>query len=110
MVRADKGCSLLDRPSIRQFCNSLPISRATYYRRPARSAAACDDLWLRDQIQCIALTWPQYGYRRITQQLARQGVEVNHKRVLRLMRQDNLLCLRRKAFMVTTNSTHGHPV
>jgi transposase InsO family protein len=50
---------------------------------------------------------PFYGYRRITAHLHRQGLKVNHKRVLRLMRQDNLLCLRqRKAFLVTTDSNH----
>jgi len=77
--------SKLDAHSIRQFCDSVKISRATYYRRGAESPAVDDDLWLRDHIQCIALAWPQYGYRRITKELSRQGILVNHKRVLRLM-------------------------
>jgi transposase InsO family protein len=65
---------------------------------------------LRDQIQKIALAFPAYGYRRITRELGRRGWAVNHKRVLRLMRQDNLLCLRRKSFLRTTDSGHSLPV
>jgi putative transposase len=62
---------------------------------------------LRDHIQRIALDWPQYGYRRITVELHRRGVEVNHKRALRLMREDNLLCLRKRRFISTTDSCHS---
>ena len=58
---------------------------------------------LRDAMQKIALESPCYGYRRITAELQRGGFDVNHKRVLRLMREDNLLCLRHKAFVVTTD-------
>jgi putative transposase len=65
---------------------------------------------LRDAIQRLALQWPQYGYRCITKQLHRQGNIVNHKRVLRLMREDNLLCLRKRRFMITTDSNHKHLV
>ena len=53
---------------------------------------------------------PTYGYRRITAQVQREGITVNHKRVLRLMREDNLLCLRKRRFIVTTDSAHGLPV
>ena len=62
---------------------------------------------LRDQIQCLALEWPQYGYRRLTAELHRQGIPANHKRVLRLMREDNLLCLRKRHFILTTDSRHS---
>jgi len=63
---------------------------------------------LRDAIQRIALENRKYGYRRITGELGRQGWRINHKRVLRLMRRDNLLCLRCKPFVpVTTDSNHG---
>jgi transposase InsO family protein len=65
---------------------------------------------LRDAMQQVALEFPAYGYRRITMELNRRGFAVNHKRVLRLMRQDNLLCLRRKSFVVTTDSRHNLPV
>lgn len=65
---------------------------------------------LRDAIQKIALKMPAYGYRRVTAELRRQGRTVNHKRVLRIMREDNLLCLRRRKFVVTTDSNHKLPV
>lgn len=61
---------------------------------------------LRDAIQKLAVEMPAYGYRRITMALRRAGWVVNHKRVLRLMRADNLLCLRRRAFVRTTDSNH----
>jgi transposase InsO family protein len=65
---------------------------------------------LRDLIQQIALEWPAYGYRRITAELRRRGQPVNRKRVLRLMRADNLLCLRKRRFVHTTNSDHRLPI
>lgn len=86
---------------------TLALSRATHYRYLASPLPTDPDLELRDHIQHIALDWPQYGYRRITAELHRQGVEVNHKRVLRLMREDNLLCLRKRRFISTTDSRHS---
>src|SRR5260370_927846 len=68
------------------------------------------EMELRDARQQVALDFPAYGYRRITFELNRRGFAVNHKRVLRLMRADNLLCLRHKAFVVTTDSRHNLPV
>jgi transposase InsO family protein len=65
---------------------------------------------LRSQIQNIVLRWPAYGYRRVQAELERQGWRVNHKRVLRLMRVDSLLCLRRRKFIFTTDSKHGLPI
>jgi putative transposase len=65
---------------------------------------------LRDAIQRIALEWPSYGRRRITQELRRRGWTVNPKRVQRLMREDNLLCVRKRKFVVTTDSNHGKKV
>ena len=66
---------------------------------------------LHDALQRLALAWPGYGYRRLTAALKRQGLIVNHKRVLRLMREDNLLCLRYgRGFVVTTDSRHAFPV
>jgi transposase InsO family protein len=65
---------------------------------------------LRIQIQHIALRWPAYGYRRVHAELVRQGWRINHKRVLRVMRIDNLLCVRRRKFIFTTDSRHGLPI
>ena len=56
------------------------------------------------------MEWSCYGYRRIKKELHRRGVKANHKCVLRLMREDNLLCLRKKRFLATTGSDHGLPV
>jgi transposase InsO family protein len=58
----------------------------------------------------VALAWPPYGYRRVTAELRRRGVAANHKRVLRLMREDNLLCLRKRRYAITTDSGHDLPV
>jgi transposase InsO family protein len=95
--------------SVKGMCEVLSLSRATLYRRSGTEALD-DDTELRDEIQRIALDMPAYGYRRITKALARQGHQVNHKRVLRLMREDNLLCLRKMKYISTTDSGHGLPV
>jgi len=92
---------------VTQLCKALKLSRATFYRYRKATQSADRDVELRDQIQRLALEFPAYGYRRISAQLQRDGVVVNHKRVLRLMREDNLLCLRKQRFVVTTNSAHG---
>jgi putative transposase len=66
---------------------------------------------LRTRMQRIALRWPAYGYRRVHAELLRQGWTINHKRVLRLLRVDNLLCVRRRKFLLgTTYSRHGLPI
>lgn len=87
------------------------ISRASYYRFDENTMPRGDaDMELRDAIQRIALEWPSYGRRRIHQELRRGGWAVNEKRVYRLMREDNLLCVRKRKFVVTTDSRHGHKV
>lgn len=88
------------------------VSRPGFYRHLAgRSTAAKDaDMDLRDAIQRIALAWPSYGRPRITEELRRQGWQVNPKRVYRLMREDNLLCVRKRKFVVTTDSNHGRRI
>ena len=68
------------------------------------------DLDLRDAIQRIALEWPSYGRPRITAELRRRGWSVNAKRVYRILREDNLLCVRKRKFVVTTNSNHGRRI
>ena len=87
------------------------VSRSSFYRfHPDGKPDADRDMELRDAIQRIALEWPSYGRPRITAQLRRQGWRVNPKRVYRLMREDNLLCLRRRKFVITTGSNHSLPV
>ena len=76
----------------------------------ARPAGSDPDMELRDAMQRIALEFPSYGWPRMTAELQRRGWAVNHKRVYRLMREDNLLCLRKRKFVVTTDSEHGLPV
>jgi transposase InsO family protein len=96
--------------SLRHGCQILSVSRATLYRYRHPAPPSAEEMDLRDVLQRTALEWPSYGYRRLTHELQRQGYEVNHKRVLRLMRQDNLLCVRKRRFVVTTDSAHGRPV
>ena len=93
--------------AVNALCQMTGISRASYYRWRAPPPSIPVEMELRDAIQQVALEFPAYGYRRITRELNRRGFAVNHKCVLRLMRQDNLLCLRRKSFVVTTDSRHS---
>jgi putative transposase len=93
--------------TIARMCTLAGISRAGYYRQWRLSAPRQEEAAVRDAIQRVALTHPYYGYRRITAELRRAGYVANHKRVLRLMRQDNLLCLKRRPFVpMTTQSRH----
>jgi len=87
------------------------LSRAGYYRHWRSSAPREENTALCDRLQQLALAHRHYGYRRLGVLLRREGWDVNHKRVLRLMRADNLLCLRRRAFVPpTTDSKHSWPV
>jgi putative transposase len=92
------------------LCRAAGVSRAGYYRFLLRTQPQGSDMDLCSQIQQIALRWPAYGYRRVHAELRRQGWSVNHKRILRLLRADNLLCLRRRKFILTTDSQHGLPI
>ncbi|MGH8674302.1 MAG: IS3 family transposase [Burkholderiales bacterium] len=97
--------------SVSRMCTLVGLSRASYYRHWRASAPREEEACVRDAIQHAALKNRFYGYRRITFELKRQGLIVNHKRVLRLMRKDNLLCLRKRPFVpVTTQSNHGWKV
>ena len=89
------------------MCEVAGFSRAGYYRFPDPAKPAAADMDLRDERQKIALEWPSYGSRRIKQELKARGWEVNRKRVQRLMREDNLLCVAKRKFVVTTDSAHG---
>ena len=97
--------------SVARLCEISGLSRATYYRRSATAPGGDSaDIEVRDRLQELACESPSYGYRRLTAALRRDGFPVNRKRVLRLMREDNLLCLRKKRFVATTDSSHGLPV
>lgn len=85
----------------------LPRS-SYYYRSESRHCRLRVDADLRDRIEMIVLEYPYYGYRRVTKELRRRGISVNHKRVQRLMRQEGLLCRRRKRFLATTDSRHSY--
>lgn len=92
---------------VKGLCEAAGLSLSTFYRlRSAEPARNEEETHLRELIQEIALKWPAYGYRRVTAEIRRRGHQVNHKRVLRLMREDNLLCLRKRRFAVTTDSDH----
>jgi transposase InsO family protein len=88
------------------MCHLAEVSRAGFYRVPWASGGAKTDMDVRDAMQKIALEFPSYGWPRMTAELRRRGWVVNHKRVYRLMREDNLLCLRKHTFILTTDSNH----
>ena len=92
--------------TVLRMCDLGHVSRAGLYRYDPKAETPEDDLDLREDIQKIALELPYYGRPRITAELKHRGWEVNHKRVGRIMREDNLLCLRRRKFVVTTDSNH----
>src|SRR5271170_5205546 len=96
---------------VQHLCQLAQLSRAGYYRHLAPRESKRDDADIRDAIHRIALSDRFYGYRRIAEQLKREGLVVNSKRVRRLMRLDNLLSLRYKPFVPrTTDSAHGYEI
>jgi transposase InsO family protein len=95
---------------IERACQLLGASRASFYRHaPERGArlAEAAAVALRDRIEWIVVEFAGYGYRRVTAQLRREGWRVNHKRVLRLMREESLLCQLQRRWRRTTDSEHG---
>jgi transposase InsO family protein len=96
--------------SIEEVCRTVPVSRAGFYRHFDEHAPRQAETELRDRIQRVALENRFYGYRRVAAELRRQGLVVNHKRVLRVMQQDNLLSLRKRRFVITTDSRHYRPI
>jgi len=96
--------------SIEEACRVARVSRAGFYRFFDEQAPRQAETELRDRIQRVALENRFYGYRRVAAELRLQGVVVNHKRVLRVMREDNLLSLRKRRFVVTTDSRHYRPI
>jgi len=104
-VKASRGLS------VQRMVELGRVSRSGCYRLDANHTPGGDaDMDLRDAIQRVALEWPSYGRPRITMELRRRGWTVNPKRVYRLMREDHLLCVRKRKFVVTTGSNHGRRV
>jgi putative transposase len=92
--------------SLRQLCRLLGVSRSWLYERPHRLLQQHSDVALRDEIERIVLDYPGYGYRRVTAELRRREWNVNHKRVLRILRQEGLLCELKRRWIPTTDSNH----
>jgi transposase InsO family protein len=93
--------------TVERMCRLAEVSRAAYYRDWQRTAPLREETELRGVVQRLALAHRHYGYRRIGALLRREGRSVNHKRLVRMMREDNLLCLRKAAFRpATTGSDH----
>ena len=89
------------------MCVLARVSRAGFYRYLRGRAPVEEEMEVRSAIQQIAVDHRRrYGYRRITAELRRRGLTVNHKRVARIMREDNLLGAQLRSFVVTTNSRH----
>jgi transposase InsO family protein len=89
------------------MCWLARVSRAGYYRSLRQHQVDEEEMAVRAAMQEIALLHRRrYGYRRMGAELRRQGLQVNHKRVARLMREDNLLAIRQRRFVITTDSEH----
>ena len=93
--------------SVRRACVLTGAGRTWYYTRPRPDEVAARGTELRDAIERIVLEFPGYGYRRVTKTLQRAGVVVNHKRVLRVMQEESLLCQLERRWVTTTESGHG---
>ena len=97
--------------SVERMCRVAAVSRASFYRWLEPSAPAEEEMEVRTAIQAVVLEHRgRYGYRRVTRELGRRGMIVNHKRVARLMREDNLLAVQPRAFVATTDSAHEFEV
>ena len=103
------GRAKAEHPSIseRELCRLFGVSRSWYYECPSLEEKAAEDVELRNAIERIVLEFPGYGYRRVTKELQRRGWTVNHKRVLRIMREESLLCQLKPRFKATTDSAHS---
>lgn len=94
--------------SIESLCRIAGVSRAGFYRHWQEHEPRVEETEVRAQVQQIVLAHRRhYGYRRVTWELRQQGWAVNHKRVARIMQEDNLLCVPRRRFLLTTDSNHN---
>ena len=98
--------------SVRRGCELMKIARSTLYHKPKEKSLEQlkEEMDLRDRIERICLDFPRYVYRRVTKQLQRESWIVNHKRVLRVMRENDLLCRIRRQRIRTTDANHSYPV
>jgi hypothetical protein len=93
---------------VERACALLDLDRSGYYREPQnRPVHDANETALRDAVENVAAEFAGYGYRRVTAQLMREGWQVNHKRVLRIMREESLLCQIKRRWVPTTDSQHG---
>jgi HTH-like domain len=93
---------------VKRMVRLARVNRANYYHFDENARSSADsEMDLRNAIQWIALEWPSYGRRRITHELRHWGWMVNAKRVHRILREDNLLCVRKRTFVVRTDCSHG---
>jgi transposase InsO family protein len=97
--------------SVERMCQLAAVSRAGFYRYLQPIAADEEEMQVRDAIQKIALEHRRrYGRRRIAAELRQRGMLVNAKRVARILREDNLLAIRERAWVTTTQSRESDPV
>jgi len=92
--------------SINRACKLFDISRDAYYHWLKTKDKVKVDADLKDKIEEIILEFAGYGYRRVTKELERRGYIINHKKVLKIMREKSLLCKIKRAFVKTTDSNH----
>lgn len=86
----------------------MGLARSTYYDEP--KGQPVEEARLVARIAEICAAWPRYGYRRVTAQLHNEGLIVNHKKVMRLMKENGLSVRPRRRFVVTTQSSDDGPV
>lgn len=107
-------CNLNDFLTISDAARLLNINRIGYYKWLQKNGPDPDliryEMEIKDEMQKIAIEFPRYGYRRMTIELYNRGFHVNHKRILRLMQEDNLLCVKKHFRPLTTDSNHDHKV
>ena len=103
-MKADRGLS------IERMVELGRVSRSGFYRFQKAEPGPNPDMELRDAIHKVAIEWPSYGRPRVTRELRRRGWTVGETRVRRLMREDNLLCVRKRKFVVTTDSGHHRKI
>ncbi len=89
----------------------MKLARSSFYYNPKVKGPDCmkAEADLRDKIEAICLEFPRYGYRRVTHQLKHEECQVNHKKVLRLMKESDLLCRVKRKWVRTTDSRHHFP-